>query len=104
MKKLTFYFDLNKIANDFRFHFITKLSNKSVAGPWRSSTKIRTNETQDAVFFSQEIRYDTDRVIEGVYRDIQGVLQEMRDIGFVFDVLCIRKGREYEFTNIKWAD
>lgn len=101
--KRTYDFILGEIANDFRFHFTNKLSNKALENSWRSSTKMQTNETQDALFFSQEIRYDTGRVVEAVYRDIQDVFKNMRDMEYTFDVKCINKAKKYEITNIKWS-
>ena len=59
------------------------------------------NEPQNAFYFSQIIKFDTDRVIECVYRDIQDTLESMKRLGYKFDVVTIKKGYSIEVSNIK---
>lgn len=99
--KRTNEFTLYKLANDFRFLFTTRLSNKALENSWGSSIKVETNEAQDAFFFSQQVKYDTDRVMEGVYRDMMDVLESIRNEEWLFDVNMVRKGYELEVTNIR---
>lgn len=101
MEKLTHEFELGKIANDFRFHFTNKLSQKAEENSWKSSFEMQTNSAQDALYFSQTIALDTDRVAEGVYSDIQDVLEALKCDGFAFDVKTIKKGYSFEVTNIR---
>lgn len=101
MDKRTNDFTLHGIANDFRFLFTTRLSNKALENSWRSSIKVETNEAQDAFFFSQQVKYDTDRVMGGVYRDMMDVLESIRNEEWLFDVNMVRKGYELEVTNIR---
>lgn len=94
-------FTLNGIANDFRFLFTVRLSNKALENSWKSSIKVETNEAQDAFFFSQKVKFDTDRVMSQVYDDIMDVLESIRIEEWVFDVNMVRKGYELEVTNIR---
>ena len=104
MDNLTSEFELYKIANYFRFYFLHHLSQKAVENSWRSSINVQTNLSQNAFYFSQQVKYDTLRVIEGVYKDIQNVLKSLRDFGFEFDVKTVKKGYSIEVTNISWKD
>lgn len=94
-------FDLSSSANDFRFMFTNRLSFKALENSWRSSISVKTNETQDAFFFSQQVNYGTDWVLEGVDKDIMDVLESIRLEGWEFDIDIVRKGREVEITNIR---
>ncbi|HJE03608.1 MAG TPA: hypothetical protein K8U92_06985 [Aliarcobacter thereius] len=97
-------FELYEIANDFRFYFISLLSAKAIKNSWKSSMKMETNQLQNAFYFSQQVKYDTGRVMEEVYKDIQDVLRALRGKGFEFDAETIKKGYSFEVTNIKWKD
>lgn len=102
--KRTRDFKLGEIANDFRFHFIRILSDAAYANRWKSTNKVETNKEQNAFYFEQQIQYDTGRVIEMVYRDIQDTLRTLKEFGFEFDVKTIKKGYSVEVTNIGWSE
>ncbi|WP_418181311.1 hypothetical protein ACNSOL_12450 (plasmid) [Aliarcobacter lanthieri] len=97
-------FILGEIANDFRFYFIKSLSDKALSNSWKSSIKVETNEEQNAFFFTQSVQYDTGRVIEGVYRDIQDTLKSLRELGFEFNAKTTKKGYSIEVTEIRYKD
>ena len=94
-------FKLGEIANDFRYHFTRILSDRASKNKWSSTISVLTNEEQNAFYFSQTIKFDTDRVIECVYRDIQDTLESMKRLGYEFDVITTKKGYSIEVTNIK---
>ncbi len=99
--KKTTDFILGEIANDFRHYFTNILSDFAFANSWKSTITVMTNEEQNAFYFSHSIQFDTDRVIECVYRDIQNSLASMRKLGYEFDVVTIKKGYSIEITNIR---
>lgn len=85
-------FILGEIANDFRHQFMNALSDKSSENSWKSTkVTVMTNEEQNAFYFSHSIQFDTGRVIECVYRDIQNSLETMRKLGYEFDVKTTKK-------------
>lgn len=94
-------FTLGEIANDFRHYFSSILLDKASENKWSSTISVSTNEPQNAFYFSQIIKFDTDRVIECVYRDIQDTLESMKRLGYKFDVVTIKKGYSIEVSNIK---
>ncbi|MCG3684459.1 hypothetical protein L5F43_03820 [Aliarcobacter butzleri] len=95
-------FTLGKIANDFRYQFTNILSDRATTNNWSSTSSVSTNKEQNAFYFSQAINFDTDIVIECVYRDIQNTLQSMRDLGYEFDVKTVKKAYSIEVTNIRF--
>lgn len=95
-------FILGEIANDFRYQFTNILSDRATANSWSSTITVSTNKEQNAFYFSQAINFDTDIVIECVYRDIQNTLQSMRDLGYEFDVKTVKKAYSIEVTNIRF--
>jgi len=95
-------FKLGAIANDFRHHFTNILSDKARNNSWSSSITVSTNKEQNAFFFSQKINFDTDSVVECVYRDIQDTLQSMRNLGYEFEVKTVKKAYSIEVTNITY--
>lgn len=54
------------------------------------------------LLLSQAINFDTDIVIECVYRDIQNTLESMRNLGYEFDVKTVKKAYSIEVTNIRF--
>ena len=94
-------FILGEIANDFRHNFINILSDKASDNSWSSTISVSTNDAQNAFYFSHDIKFDTDRVIECVYRDIQDTLKSMRNLGYEFEVKTVKKAYSIEVTNIK---
>jgi hypothetical protein len=94
-------FILGGIANDFRFLFMRGLSERAVKNAWKSSVvDEKTNLSQNAFYFTQQIKHETERVATDVDRDIQDVLESLRKMGFEFDAKTIKKGSEIEITNI----
>lgn len=95
-------FTLGGISNEFRYHFIRILSDRASTNKWCSKDiTIETNELQNAFYFNQTIKFDTDREVECVYRDIQDTLTSLKKLGFEFDTETIKKGSAIEVTNIR---
>lgn len=94
-------FRLGEIANDFRHNFTNILFDKASSNSWSSTISVSTNSEQNAFYFSQTIKFDTGRVISCVYNDIQDTLRSMRELGYDFDVLTVKKAYSIEVTNIK---
>lgn len=97
----TYQFKLGGIANDFRFLFTHRLSEKALQNSWKSSISLQTNGKQNAVYFEQSIGLDTARTVEAVYGDIQDVLKSIRDEEWEFDAICLKKAYSYVFKNIR---